>query len=426
MNTYTCTNERICEPLHAAFERQDLPDELRTLIAVSYREISVELPLIRADGELSVFRGYRVQHNRSRGPFKGGLRLHPQVSLGEVQSLAMLMTCKTALIGVPFGGAKGGIDCDPAALTRAELNDLVRLFVDRLGGLISPELDIMAPDVGSDAALMASIYDAYSVRHRDSPAVVTGKPVALFGIDGRREATGRGVALATQWAAAEEGIDMDGAKVVVQGFGNVGSFAARALSRKGARIVAVSDHSAALYDERGLDVDRLAEIKHAEDAGRSFEEIDGLGERLDKDELMTLECDILIPAAMANAVSEEIAGALNCRMVVEAANEPTASAAERILRERDIPVIPDLFANAGGVIVSYFEWVQNRQGWTWPGDKVEDEARQRLSAAWQALRSRKAKLGGETSYREAAYDLAVEALVEAHALRGYADPRQTG
>ncbi|MGE0622849.1 MAG: Glu/Leu/Phe/Val dehydrogenase [Pseudomonadales bacterium] len=412
----TSSNERHCQPLHDAFERRGLSADLRSLIAASYREISVELPLIRADGELALFRGYRVQHDRSRGPFKGGLRLHPQVTLGELQSLAVLMTCKTALTGLPFGGAKGGIDCDPASLNDEELRELLRLFVDRLGGLISPQLDIMAPDVGSDDRLMALIYDAYSTRHGDAPGVVTGKPLELFGIEGRRQATGHGVARVASWATRAEGIDLDGASVTVQGVGKVGAHAARCLQQLGARIVAVSDHTATLHNGNGLDLEALLAKKHHDGSRCPLEAIGGFGEHLERDAAFAIESDVFVPAALEDAISERIARELPCRLVVEAANRPTTPEADQILADRGIPVIPDVLANAGGVIVSYFEWVQNRQGWKWKREKVEREAEQRLSRAWETV----ANLSAERrlSYRQAAYDIAVSVLVRAHTLRG--------
>jgi len=414
-----CTNERICQPLHMAFERRALSAELRSLIAASYREISVELPLLRADDELSLFRGYRVQHNRSRGPFKGGLRLHPSVDLEELEALATLMTCKTALVGVPFGGAKGGINCDPSELSDRELNDLVRMFIDRLGGLISPELDIMAPDVGSDSRLMAKIYDAYSIRHGDSPAVVTGKPIELFGIEGRPEATGRGVALMTGWGASEEGIDLQDAAVTIQGFGKVGAHAAHTLSAMGARVIAVSDSSATIHNDGGIDIDHLFSERHASAERVPLGDVDIEGDCLERGDLLQLETDVLIPAAMEDAVDEKVASELACRMVVEAANMPTTPDGESILEDRGIPVLPDILANTGGVTVSYFEWVQNRQGWKWSRERVEDKTEAWLADAWSRVRDHnEAHRWG--SYRQAAYDLAVGALVEAQSLRGYA------
>ncbi|MEE4146668.1 MAG: Glu/Leu/Phe/Val dehydrogenase [Halieaceae bacterium] len=412
-----CRAELVSKHVQQAFDTRDMSPQMRVLIGASYRDISVELPLAKSDGSLEVFRGYRVQHSRSRGPFKGGLRFHPSVNLEEVCSLATLMTLKTALVGIPFGGAKGGIDCDPSTLNQEELRQLVEVFVDHLGSLISPDLDIMAPDVGTNEQTMAWIFDAYSRQHGDTPAIVTGKPIALFGSEGRSEATGRGVAMVTGWAAAEQGIDLENARVAVQGFGNVGAQAASRLRAMGARVVAVSDSQATLYRSEGLDVDGI--VRDKAESGQALADLPGHGDVLSRDGVLGVDTDILVPAALGHAITEENASELNCKLVVEGANMATTVAAESILAHAGVDVVPDILANAGGVTVSYFEWVQNRQGWRWPRDRVEKRAATVLKNSWERVQQSKKRLEG--SYRQAAYDVALEALIEATQLRGYHD-----
>lgn len=413
----SCRAELVSEHLQQALDNREISPQMRVLITSSYRDISVELPLAKSDGSLEVFRGYRVQHSRSRGPFKGGLRFHPSVNLEEVCALATLMTLKTALVGVPFGGAKGGIDCDPSTLTHEELRQLVALFVDHLGSLISPDLDIMAPDVGTNERTMAWIFEAYSRQHGDTPAIVTGKPIALFGSQGRSEATGRGVAMVAGWAAAEQGLDLKSASVAVQGFGNVGAEAASRLRAMGARVVAISDSHATLYRSEGLDIDGI--VRDKAESGKPLAELQGHGDVLSRDEVLGIDTDILVPAALGHAITAENAPELNCKLVVEGANMATTMAAESILADEGVDVVPDILANAGGVTVSYFEWVQNRQGWRWPKSRVEKRAAAVMKHSWERLQKSKKRLSG--SYREAAYDVALEALIEATQLRGYRD-----
>lgn len=412
-----CRAELVSEHLRRALDSREVSPQMRLLIAASYRDVSVELPLVKSDGSLAVFRGFRVQHNRSRGPFKGGLRFHPSVTLEEVSALATLMTLKTALVGIPFGGAKGGINCDPSALTRDELRQLAGIFVDRLGSIISPDLDIMAPDVGTNAETMAWIFDAYGRQHGDTPAIVTGKPVELFGSAGRVEATGRGVAQITCLAATDAGIELKNARVAIQGFGNVGAQSASLLRAMGARIVAVSDSKCTLYRREGLDIDGMVRDKAAGNC--SLEELGDHGDRLRRDEVLGVDTDILIPAALGHVITEENASRLNCKLVVEGANMATTAAAEAVLARESIPVVPDILANAGGVTVSYFEWVQNRQGWHWPEKRVRSRAGRLLKKSWEQVQKTRKHLSCD--YREAAYDVALNALIRATELRGYRD-----
>ena len=402
--------------LASAFENAGVPDDLRELISVSERESRFEIPLKRDDGSLTVFTGYRVQHNRSRGPFKGGLRFHPSVDFEEFRGLAATMTWKTAAVDIPFGGAKGGINCDPKKLSERELEALVKKFTERIAPMIGPELDIPAPDMGSDERSMAWIYETYSRIYGDHPSVVTGKPVVLGGNPRRTGATGQGVSLVTLRAAEANGIDIDGATIAIQGFGNVGRHAASRLADAGARIVAVSDSKGAVYREDGLDVRSLIEDKESSSAA-SVPDIASDAERIDGGELLTLDVDILIPAAMESAINEDNVDDVRARMIVEGANLPTTCAADKQLADRDVAVIPDILANAGGVIVSWFEWVQNRQGLRWPDDENDERLEKLLDDAWKNIAARAER--DDSSYRLAAYTVAIERVHKAIELRGY-------
>ena len=407
-----CTESFFAE---AIAEMPGLDDETIHLLQSSHQEVRVELPLRRADGTMQIFHGYRVQHNNSRGPFKGGLRYHPVVDMDEFRGLASLMTWKTALVNVPFGGAKGGIDCDPAALTAYDLERLTRLYTRKIMRVIGPDYDIPAPDVGTDGQVMAWIFDEFSRTHGHEPAVVTGKPIDLGGSLGRTEATGRGVSYVTEWASESAGIDLQNARVVIQGFGNVGSHLAQFLHESGARIVAVGDVGGAISHPEGLAIPDLVQFTRA-DRSRSVTEWTGTHTPLAADDLLLQDCDILIPAALEGALTGSNVGAVRTRLVVEAANNPTTCEADYALRERDIPVIPDILANAGGVIVSYLEWVQNIQRHQWKGEQVETELRDRLSDAWQAATAR-ARERGE-NLRVAAYRIAIDRVVKSMELRG--------
>ena len=399
--------------LDRALSQLGADDELRYLLSTPYREISFTLPLRHHDGRLTVYKAYRVQHNHSRGPFKGGLRFHPRVDLEHFRTLAALMTWKTALVDIPFGGAKGGINCDPRELSAVERETLTKRFAERLRPLLGPEQDIPAPDVGSGPREMAWIYEACS-RNHDEPAVVTGKPLALFGSFGRTEATGRGAARCALWAARAHGIDCQGATAAIQGFGNVGRHAARHLAEQGVKVVAVSDSQGALYNPRGLDLQTLIRAK---EEGRPVNRTGVAGEALSGEELLTLEVDILLPAALEDALHRENADQVRARLVVEGANGPISCAADARLRDRGIAVVPDILANAGGVIVSYLEWSQNHQRYRWSAERVEETAQAILYRAWEAVQhtARDRRL----SYREAAYVIAVGRVIDAIGYRGF-------
>ena len=348
-----CCTDNQATFLGHAFDRLALNDAQRQLLLHSFREITVQIPLESdgSSGSLRTFTGYRVQHNHARGPFKGGLRYHPSVKLDEIRALAQLMTWKTALVDIPFGGAKGGITVDPSTLRPHELETLTKRFTQKMVPVIGEHQDIPAPDVNTNAQHMAWIFEEYSKVCGHRPAVVTGKPVELGGSLGREEATGHGVAEVAAWAARDLGIDISSARVVIQGFGNVGSHAARRLSEIGARVIAVSDVHGGVIRESGLDVPNA--IAHVGQTGR----LEGLGgtEPISNDELLGLPCEILIPAAMEGAIHCGNVDKVRAQLVVEAANMPTTHMADEHLRDAGVTVIPDLLANAGGVIVSYFE-----------------------------------------------------------------------
>jgi len=391
--------------------------EISTLLRSPYRQIEVDVPLRTDSGKVRVFRAYRVQHSSSRGPFKGGLRFHPGVTLDHFRALASLMTWKTALVDVPFGGAKGGIDCDPRELSRDELEELTKRFTVKMDRLIGPDIDIPAPDMGAGPREMAWIFEAYAQRFGLEPAVVTGKPLSLGGSEGRVEATGRGVALAARFAAEDHGLDITGATVAIQGFGNVAAFAAKFLADAGARVVAVSGSSGAIHKAGGLDIPHILEKTRAGDDRRSVTDIDHGADEISNDELLALDCDILIPAAMEGVINSGNRDSVNAKLIVEGANAPVTCEADRYLHENGTPVVPDIFASAGGVIVSYLEWVQNRQRYRWPLDRVNEELDAMIESAWKTLTQRARR--EECSYRRAAYLVAVERVAEAATLRGF-------
>ena len=390
----------------------DLDHELRLLLKTPFRELRVELPLKRDDGHLEVFIGYRVQHNGARGPMKGGLRFHPEVDFDEVRSLASLMTWKTALVDVPFGGAKGGITCNPHDMSEKEVEHLTRRFTSRIGFALGVQRDIPAPDVNTNPQIMAWIMDQYGNRYGHTPGIVTGKPVELGGSPGREAATGRGVSVITAEAAKDAGIEMQGARVVLQGFGNVGSFTAQLLADQGASIIAVSDASGAVFSGDGLDIADLIEYT----TGRNELKDYGSGEKVTNAELLELECDILIPAALGGVITKENANRIKTRMVVEAANSPVTTIADAILEERGITIVPDILANAGGVTGSYFEWVQNIQVFSWE----EEEFNQRLDRMMgKAYRDVVVLMKQhDAPMRTAAYMIAMSRVAAAERLRG--------
>ncbi|MEX0938562.1 MAG: Glu/Leu/Phe/Val dehydrogenase [Pirellulales bacterium] len=403
--------------LDSALDRLDVHDEMRYLMCTSYREVRFELPLRRSDGSMAVFQGYRIQHDQSRGPFKGGLRYHPDVDTDHFRALASAMTWKCAVVDVPFGGAKGGINCDPHSLSRFDLEVLTKRFVERLGSLIGPNVDIPAPDMGTGQREMAWIFEAYAQNHGHEPAVVTGKPLQLSGSHGRTEATGRGVALLTAWAAEGQGIRIKKSRIAIQGFGNVGRHAAQFLHEQGARIVAVSDVKGALYKEDGLDIPTLLTATQSSDGHTPVQDVEVGGKAITNEELLELDVDILIPAAIEGVLHEGNARNIKAKMIVEGANLPTTSEADDILYSRQVCIVPDILANAGGVTVSYLEWVQNRQRYRWTAQKVNDRLEEVMQAGWQSVCQRAKE--EQSSYRMAAYVTAAQRVKEAIELRGF-------
>jgi len=398
---------------HKAADRLGLNDHRREILASSYRELAVQVPVRMDDGSIQVFRGYRIQHNGARGPYKGGIRYHPSADLDEVRALAALMTWKNAVIDVPFGGAKGGVQCDPRTMSSGENQRLSRRFTAMIGYVIGVNRDIPAPDMGTNAQTMAWMMDAYGQKYGYTPGIVTGKPVELGGSPGREEATGRGVIICTQEATKRLGTDFAGARIAIQGFGNVGYWATQIAAENGATVVAVSDVAGGTHNGGGLDLDALARHGRESDTVSDF----AGGEKITNEELLELDCDILIPAAIQDVITSANADRIKAKMVVEAANGPVNPAADEILNDRNIVVVPDILANAGGVTVSYFEWVQNIQQFRWELDHVNDELHKRMVAATDAVFDRSESKG--TTLRETAFDIAVERVAHAAEIRGY-------
>ena len=360
-----------------------LDDRVRERCKWPKRIITVSLPVTMDDGRTEVFFGYRVQHHLSRGPVKGGLRFHPKVKLGEVAALAMWMNWKCALMGLPYGGGKGGIACNPLEMSMGEQERLTRRFAQEIAPFIGPEIDVMAPDVGTTAQHMAWILDTYSTREgRFVPEIVTGKPVVLQGSEGRTQATGHGVAFLATRALNKLGILVEGATAIVQGFGNVGSHTVETMDSYGMKIRGVSDISGAVWNEQGLDVAALKAHLAKTGGVAGF----GGGEMIDPDEMLLQECDVLVPAAFERVITGEIAAKLRCKILAEAANGPTTQSADAIVEERDdIFLIPDILCNAGGVTVSYFEWVQNLQRFSWTKAEVLAKLETKLNEAFENL-----------------------------------------
>jgi glutamate dehydrogenase (NAD(P)+) len=390
--------------------RLGLGPEERRLLKRPFREVRVEVPIRMDDGSLRVFAGYRVHHNGARGPAKGGIRYSPHVDADEVRALAEAMTWKTALVNVPFGGAKGGVNCDPLELSRAELERVTRKFISRIHHLMGPMRDVPAPDMGTNAEVMAWVLDEYSSRHGYSPACVTGKPVELGGSAGRRQATGRGVMLVLK----EHLKDLGGLRVVVQGFGNVGANAAQLLAEEGCEIVAVGDIFGGIVsrDGRGLRIPDLSQ--HVTETG-SVTGFPGT-EPIGSEDLLLLDCDVLVPAATEGVLHGENAPKVRAGVVVEAANLPTTPEADEVLGARGITVLPDILVNAGGVVVSYFEWVQNLQQASWSEESVNKELRSYLARAYHDVAD--AANREKLPLREVAYQLAIERVLRAETLRG--------
>jgi glutamate dehydrogenase (NAD(P)+) len=377
------------------------------------RQITVSCPIQMDNGEIEVFTGYRVQYNITLGPAKGGIRFHPAVSLDEVTALAAWMTWKCAVAHIPFGGGKGGVICDPSRMSRRELEALTRRYIAEIVDAIGPEKDVPAPDVNTNDQTMAWVMDTYSMHvGHTCTAVVTGKPVEMGGSLGRREATGRGVMIVTREAAKHLGVNIQGARVAVQGFGNVGSVSADLLSKIGAKIVAVTDWKGGVYNDQGLDTQKMI------DYAQQHRTIDGFsgGEPLDPTRLFGLDVDVLVPAALENQITMENAPSIKAKIVAEGANGPTTPEAHKHLHERGVFVIPDILANAGGVTTSYFEWVQDRHGYFWEEDEVNKRLEAKMCEAFEDVLKTSVKY--KTDMRTAAYIVAINRVATVTKMRG--------
>jgi glutamate dehydrogenase (NAD(P)+) len=401
------------EEFNAAAALLDLDSGIWKVLTHPKRQIIVSCPVEMDSGEVEVFTGYRVQYNIALGPAKGGIRFHPAVNLDEVTALAAWMTWKCAVAQVPFGGGKGGVACDPSRMSRREIERLTRRYVAELIDAIGPDKDIPAPDVNTNGQVMAWVMDTYSMHTgATTTAVVTGKPLELGGSEGRREATGRGVSIVAREAARHLGFALAGARVALQGFGNVGSVSARLLRQMGARIVAVTDWKGGVLDDRGLDVEAMIEY------ARQNQTVDGFpgGQALTNEDLFRLDVDILLPAALENQITAANARDVRARVVIEGANGPTTPEAHRILHERGIFVVPDIVANAGGVTASYFEWVQNRHGYFWPEAEVNERLEGKLVAAFETVLKTARRY--RVDMRTAAYVVAIDRVAAVTRMRG--------
>ena len=397
----------------AVADKMELDDGMRQVLRSFKRQLTVSFPVRMDNGEVQVFTGYRVQHNMARGPVKGGIRYSPEVTLDEVKALAMWMTWKCAVVNIPYGGAKGGVTCAPKTMSQAELERLTRRYATEISVLVGPESDIPAPDMNTNSQIMAWFMDTISMHSGYSvPGVVTGKPIAIGGTLGRTEATGRGVAIVAKEAAAHLGLSMEGARVVVQGFGNVGYYAAQFLQGMGCRVVAISDSLGGTFSGDGLDLDRVKEIKSSTGSCQGTTGSTSLS----NEELLELTCDILVPAALEGQIGAHNAQRIDCKIVVEGANGPTTPEGEAVLIDRGITVVPDILANAGGVAVSYFEWVQDLQFYFWTKEEVDARLERIMVRSFNEVAA--TSEGQGCSLRDAALMLAIGKVVEATNLRG--------
>ena len=396
-----------------AADRLGLADDLRVVFWTPYREVTVQIPVKLSDGKVHVFSGYRIQHNGARGPYKGGIRFHPDVDVDEVRALASLMTWKTAIAGVPFGGAKGGVNCPADKLEPSEVQQIARSFMDKIEKVLGPTRDIPAPDVNTNAQVMAWLMDEYGKLHGHTPAICTGKPIALEGSYGREAATGRGCVYMFREAAPHLGLSPADTTFVVQGYGNVGSWAARIMQQLGATMIGVSDANGAVRSDEGIDANALDD--HIKKGG-VITEFEGV-ESIEPDDLLAIPCDVFIPAALGGMIHEGNADRMECKVIVEGANSPTTPAADEILRDKDTYIIPDVMANAGGVVVSYFEWVQNLQHFRWDEREVNDKLGNIMRRAFREVSARAKEEG--IDLRQASYLVGIERVVEAARTRGY-------
>ena len=399
--------------IHNALNQMGFEQEVYELLKEPIRVLTVRIPVQMDNGSMQVFTGYRAQHNDAVGPTKGGIRFHPDVTEEEVKALSMWMSIKCGITGLPYGGGKGGIICDPRSLSFRELERLSRGYVRAISQLVGPNKDIPAPDVFTNSQIMAWMMDEYSrIREFDSPGFITGKPIVLGGSVGRESSTAKGVTIVLQEAAKIAGISIKGAKVIIQGFGNAGSFLSKFLHDAGAAIVGISDANGALYDPKGLDIDDLIDKRD------SFGAVTHLfQERITNKELLVQECDILVPAAIENQITEENAPAIKAKILVEAANGPTTLKATEILTARGVLLVPDVLASAGGVVVSYFEWVQNNQGYYWSEEEVNDRLEKILVTSFQNVYQ--TAVQRKIDMRLSAYIVGLKRLAEAVKWRGW-------
>ena len=396
-----------------AADRLGLDDGVRELLRRPWRELRVSVPVRMDDGRIEVFTGYRVQHNGARGPYKGGTRYHPEADQEEVRALASLMTWKNALVDIPYGGAKGGVQCDPKTMSEGELNRMTRRYTANIEHLLGVNRDIPAPDMGTNSQTMAWMMDAYGLIHGYTPGIVTGKPVELGGSVGREAAPGRGAVYVMVEAAKDLGVSTDGARIVVQGFGQVGMWVARLAREMGCRVTAVSDVQGGIYDESGLDIDML--VEHQREAGT----VTGFSgaEAVTNEQLLELECDFLVPAAVSSVIHEGNVARIRAKVVVEAANHPVTPEADRVLSDRGVHVLPDILVNAGGVVGSYFEWTQNLYQHQWEESRFNEELNKIMTRAYRAVREMVE--GERISYREAAFAIGVGRVAHVAQLRGF-------
>ena len=408
--------KNVIDVMEKAMKLGNIDTSMFEILKNPQRETKVYLPVEMDDGSVRVFEGYRVQHSNIRGPFKGGIRFHQNCDLDEVKALATWMTLKCAVADIPYGGAKGGIQVDPSTLSERELRALTRRYTFAIAPIIGADTDIPAPDVNTNFQTMAWVLDTYSqLKGHPCPGVVTGKPIELGGSRGRNSATGRGVVISTKLILALDGRPLEGTSVAIQGMGNVGANAARIFYHRKAKIVALSDISGGIYCEDGLDADAVSAFLEQGNVMIKDYNAEGVV-HISNEEVLTCKCDVLVPAALENQITADNAAKLNCSYVVEAANGPTTEEADQILNERGITLLPDIFANSGGVIVSYFEWVQNIQELTWDRDQVNEMLEKLMSRSFQNILDEKE--AHHCSYRMAAYIVALKKLVYAEKLKG--------
>ncbi|MFW5790083.1 MAG: Glu/Leu/Phe/Val family dehydrogenase [Bacillota bacterium] len=408
--------EVVLKQLDDAATELDLDPQVKALLKEPVRSLSVAVPVRMDNGSVRVFKGFRCQHNDALGPTKGGIRFHPQVEEAEVQALAAWMTFKCSLVGIPYGGAKGGVLCNPKEMSKGELERLSRGFIQAISPIIGPNKDIPAPDVYTNAQIMSWFMDEFSkIKGVNTPGLVTGKPLVIGGSYGRDSATARGLMYTVREAAREMGLDLNGATVVVQGYGNAGNFSAKFLQELGAKLIAANDSSGGIYNPEGMDAFDLKEYK---DENGELLGYPGSKE-ISNEDLLTLECDILVPAAMENQINEKNAHEIKAKMVAEAANGPTTPEADKILSDKGIVVLPDILANAGGVTVSYFEWVQNMYNYYWDKEEVDDKLEKIMVNAFKRVHKKHEENG--VNYRVAAYMVAIERLTEAMRARGWVE-----